>query len=388
MFRRRILSVLVMTGWRIMAPIAPRAGAQAPPRQPALNQNLISPEVLPDHRVILRILAPKASEVTLRGEWMDGPGNVKLVKDDRGVWSTTVGPLVPDYYSYALTVDGVRTVDPRNASIKLTVTNPDNALDVPGPEASFAENRPIPHGAITIVWYHSSTLDTIRRLHVYTPPGYNAGNSRYPVLYLLHGAGGDDAIWSQFGRAGFILDNLIAENKAKPMIIVMPYGTFPRAPGAPGPGPGGPPPTPDDRFLRDMERDIIPYIEKNFRALPNMENRAVAGQSMGGGQTLRLGMGTDKFAYIGVWSAGFRGTETDFQQQNAAFLKDPVKTNQLVKLLWIAVGEKDGLASSSKTLVALLDKHGIRNEFRPSAGAHTWINWRHYLNDFAQLLFR
>src|SRR5262249_25488907 len=159
---------------------------------------LISPEVQSDHRVTFRIYAPKASEVTLRGDWMEGPA-VKLAKDDKGVWSATVGPLVPDYYSYAFTVDGVRTIDPRNPTIKQGIASLDSMFFMTGKESEFEENQKVPHGQVRQVWYQSSTLGTQRRMHLYTPPGYDEGQERYPVFYLLHGGGDEDSGWSSIG---------------------------------------------------------------------------------------------------------------------------------------------------------------------------------------------
>lgn len=182
------------------------ATAQQPQRKPTPNDTLVSPEVQADHKVTFRIYAPKASEVTVGGDFGTP---AKLTKDDNGVWSATVGPLTPDFYSYSFSVDGVKTLDPKNASIKQGIAGNDNMFFVPGKEADFEDNKNVPHGDIRQVWYHSSTLDTQRRMHVYTPPGYDSGADKYPVFYLLHGGGDEDSGWSTIGRAGFILDNLI-----------------------------------------------------------------------------------------------------------------------------------------------------------------------------------
>jgi enterochelin esterase-like enzyme len=372
--------------------------AQMQRREPTPNDTLKSPEVLPDHRVIFRIYAPKASEVSVSGDWIAQGRGVggKLEKDDSGVWSFVVGPLVPDFYSYSLTVDGVKTLDPKNALIKQGVTSVDNMFEVPGEEAAFEANGPVPHGDIRIAWYQSKALDAMRSLHIYTPPGYESGNAKYPVFYLLHGGGDEDSGWSTIGRAGFILDNLIAAKKARPMIVVMPNGSMPRpanaAPAAPGaPGGAAAMAAAQDRFTDELLNNVIPYVEKNYRVLANGENRAIAGLSMGGGQTLRVAPANpDKFAYVGVWSAGVNPqTTADFEKRNAQFLENPDRTNKMLKLFWIGVGEKDTLANAgAKNLVASLKKHGIKAEFHETEGGHTWINWRHYLNDFAQLLFR
>jgi enterochelin esterase-like enzyme len=362
------------------AGLAARAGGQAPPRQAPVA----SPEVQTDRKVTFRIQAPKASEVTLRGDWMEGGAGEKLARDDQGVWSLTVGPLRPDFYSYAFTVDGVKTLDPRNASVKQGISSLDNMFFLPGEEAAFQDNRPVPHGQVRQVWYHADTLGQQRRMHVYTPPGYDgSADEQYPVLYLLHGGGDEDSGWSTIGRAGFILDNLIADGKAKPMIVVMPNGSFQAS--RPSPTPGGA----QDRFTHHLIRDIIPQVEKDFRARAGRENRALAGLSMGGGQTLRaISAHPDQFAYVGVWSAGIGRDPAEFETRAADFLNNKDQVNQDVKLFSIVVGDKDFALNGSKSLSEMLNKHGITNELKITGGGHTWINWRQYLNDLAPRLFR
>ncbi len=370
--------------------------AQVPRREPTPNDTLKSPEVLPDRHVTFRIYAPKAGDVSIGGDWIAqgrGTGG-KLEKDSQGVWSITVGPLAADFYSYTLTVDGVRTLDPKNPLIKQGIASVDNMFEVPGEEAAFEANGPVPHGEIRIVWYYSRALESMRSMRIYTPPGYDRGKSKYPVFYLLHGGGDDDSGWSTIGRAGFVLDNLLAAKKARPMMVVMPNGSMPRPANAPAPGTPGAvsvAASAQDRFADELLNVVIPIVEKNYRVLSGAANRAIAGLSMGGGQTLRIAPSNlDKFAYIGVWSAGVGQQATaDFEKRNAAFLGDVDKTNRMIRLFWIGVGEKDTLANAgSKNLVAVLKAHGIKHEFYESEGGHTWINWRHYLNDFAQLLFR
>jgi enterochelin esterase family protein len=390
-------SVVVIIALVLLASTAPWSTAQNQRRQPTPDDRLVSPEVLSDHRVTFRIYAPKASEVTLRGDWMDSPTPIKLEKDKAGVWSVTVGPLVPDFYSYSFLVDGVRTVDPKNATIKQGIGSLDSMFFVAGDEAAFEDNKPVPHGDVRKVWYQSTTLGTQRRMHVYTPPGYDGSQDRFPVFYLLHGGGDEDSGWSTIGRAGFILDNLLSEKKARPMLVVMPNGSLPRPANLPAAKPGTPP-SPEviaaraaaqARFTNELLKDIIPYVEKNFRVIAGCENRALAGLSMGGGQTLGVVTSNpDQFAYVGVWSAGIFGSAADFEKRQSAFLENADKVNQNVKLFSISVGDKDFTFAGSKNLAELLNKHGIKNELHVSGGGHTWINWRHYLNDFAPLLFR
>jgi enterochelin esterase-like enzyme len=356
---------------------------EAPPR-------VVSPEIHADKKVTFRINAPKANEVTVRGDWMTGPAE-KLTKDEKGIWSVTVGPLTPDFYSYAFTVDGVRTLDPQNATIKQGIASLDNMFFLAGPEADFQDNKAVPHGDIRQVWYQSGTLKQQRRMHVYTPPGYESGSDKYPVFYLLHGGGDEDSGWSTVGRAGFILDNLLAAGKAKPMIVVMPNGSLPRPVSAPGaqldPKEQA---ALQDRFTHELLEDVVPTVEKHFRVKTGAENRALAGLSMGGGQTTRvLTSHPDQFGYVAIWSAGlFGGDPAAFEQQNKTFLENAAGVNKSVKLLEITVGDKDFAMAGSKALDGVLEKHGIKHQLTLTGGGHTWINWRHYLNDLAPKLFR
>lgn len=373
--------------------------AQAPRRPTTPNDTINSPEVLADNHVTFRIYAPKASEVSISGDWITqglGTGG-KLSKDDKGVWSITVGPLPSDFYSYTFSVDGMRIVDPKNPTIKQGITSLDSLFLIPGKEAAFEENQSVPHGKIRQEWYQSTTLGTQRRLHVYTPPGYENGKERLPVFYLLHGGGDEDSGWSTIGRAGFIMDNLLAEKKVKPMIIVMPNGSLPRPANLPPLTPGTTP-SPEvaaamaaaqDRFTNELLNDVAPYIESNFRVQANRQNRAIAGLSMGGGQTLRiLTSHPDRFGYISIWSAGIGQNVADFESKNATFFDSADTVNRNLKRLSISVGDKDFTLAGSKNLAELLNKHGIKNELHVSAGGHTWINWRHYLTDLLPQLFQ
>ena len=370
-------------------------GAQAPRREASPGDAVRSPEVLEDKKVVFRIYAPKAEEVTVRGDW--GPAE-KLTKDDKGVWSATVGPLRADFYSYAFAVDGVKTIDPKNAMIKQGVSGLDNMFLVPGEDAKFQEQQTVPHGDVRKVWYDSKTLGTQRRMHVYTPPGYDASaGEKYPVLYLLHGGGDEDSGWSTIGRAGFIMDNLLAEKKARPMIVVMPNGSLPRPTNVPAPTPGAAP-SPEvaaamaaaqDRFTNELMKEIVPFVEKNYRVQPGRENRAIAGLSMGGGQTLRvITSHPDQFAYVSVWSAGIGQNAGEWEKRNAEFLSNAGKVNESVKVFSIVVGEKDFALPGSKNLAETLSKHGVKNELKLTDGGHTWINWRQYLRDLGPRLFQ
>jgi enterochelin esterase family protein len=362
------------------------ASAQTPQRQPTPNDTLKSPQVLADNRVAIRIYAPKASDVTVSGDFLGGRPAEKLTKDAHGVWSATFGPLRPDYYTYTLVVDGVRTADPKNPVIKQGIASLENVLAVPGAETAFEDNRAVPHGELRQVWYDSKTLGQMRRMHVYTPPGYDQGTQKYPVFYLLHGGGDDDSGWPTVGRAGFILDNLLAAGKAKPMIVVMPNGSMPPAPGTP---PAQGMNRTRELFASELTKDVMPYVETKYRVLTKRENRALAGLSMGGYQTLELTLTRPElFDYVGVMSSGLFGASIDdAPTRYATALSDP-KFNQNKKLVWVAIGKDDFVMDANKKTLALLDKSGIKYQYKETEGGHTWINWRQYLHEFLPLLFR
>ncbi len=361
--------------------------AQAPQRQPTPNDTLKSPRVMDDKRVAIQLYAPKASDVTVSGDFMGSNKPVSLTKNESGVWSAIIGPLRPDYYTYTLMVDGVRTVDPKNPVIKQGIGSIENVMTVPGPEMAFEANAMVPHGEVREVWYPSSTLDMMRRMRVYTPPGYDKGNAKYPVFYLLHGAGDDDSGWNSIGRAGFIIDNLIAAGKAKPMIVVMPNGSMPLPPQTGMPN-GQTMNRMRDLFSSELLKDVMPMVEKTYRTLNKPENRALAGLSMGGFQTLDITMThPELFNYVGVFSSGFFGASVDeAETKYAKVLNDP-SFNKDKKVFWIAIGKDDFVMDANKKTLALLDKHNIKYQYKESSGGHTWINWRQYLSEYVPLLF-
>ncbi|WP_460953387.1 esterase [Spirosoma litoris] len=363
-------------------------GAMAQMAQKTPNDTLKSPKVLDDKRVMIQIYAPKASEVTIGGDFLSSPKPLSLTKNDQGVWSVLIGPLKPDYYSYTLMVDGVRTMDPKNPVIKQGISSLENMMALTGPETAFEDNKAVPHGEVREVWYSSNTLGMMRRMHVYTPPGYEKGTTKYPVFYLLHGGGDDDSGWNTIGRSGFILDNLIAAGKAKPMIVVMPNGSMPL-----------PPQTgmPDantmnrmrDLFSSELLKDVMPTVEKSYRTLITPESRAIAGLSMGGFQTLDVTLTRPElFNYVGVFSSGFFGATADeADTKYAKVLNDP-SFNKGKKLFWVAIGKDDFVMEANKKTLAMLDKHNIKYQYKETSGGHTWVNWRQYLNEYTPMLFK
>ena len=385
---------------------APQPTAPGAPQTPAVT----SPEVRSDRRVTFRVYAPTAQKVELRspgdipGVGGRGVAPPQLTKTSDGVWETTVGPVPAGAYRYVFTVDGVTVVDARNPATSETNTTVYSLAVVPGSDVFDTTN--VPHGAVASVHYHSTALGGIRRMHVYTPPGYETSRDRFPVLYLLHGAGDVDDSWTSVGRAGFILDNLIAATKARPMIVVMPAGHVNGAGAALGgmvpasaaqgmPGIGSGP----DPFVNDFLTDLMPYVEKNYRVQTDLQSRAIAGLSMGGNQTLNIAIPhLEKFAYIGVFSSGIisggRGAAPQsgpfaaaWEKQNLAAL-DNAAAKRGLNLLWFSTGKEDFLIDTTKNTVDLLKKHNFSPVFIESAGAHTWLNWRDYLSQFAPQLFQ
>ncbi len=360
---------------------------------------IVSPEVMPDRHIVFRISAPKAETVRLSAGDIPGSGQVAMTKGENGVWEATVGPVPPGAYRYNFNVNGLTVIDPRSPAISESNNNVWSLVYVPG--SDFADTKNVPHGAVASVTYYSSALSKFRRMHIYTPPGYELGKDKYPVFYLLHGAGDSDDSWTSVGRAGFILDNLIAAKKAKPMIVVMPAGHTRSGGFAPPRAGGGTPPR--DEFTADFETDIMPTVEKNYRCKEGAQNRAIAGLSMGGAQTLNIAIPhLDKFAYIGVYSSGLFGIvgparpgsaatapggPFPWEQQHMAELDNPaLKKN--VKLLWFSTGKDDFLLSTTKATVELFKKHGFSPVYEETEGGHTWMNWRDYLNVFAPKLFQ
>jgi enterochelin esterase-like enzyme len=271
--------------------------------------------------------------------------------------------------------------------------NPWSLVYVPG--AEFMDTKDVPHGAVSEVTYYSSSLRRFRRMHVYTPPGYESGTKKYPIFYLLHGAWDTDAAWTTVGRAGFIFDNLIAENKAVPMVVIMPAGHT-----EPFPTFTPPPPGPRrDEFVDDFLKDLKPYAERNYRVFTDRDHRAIAGLSMGGMQTLDIAMPhLGDFSYIGVYSSGIfelgqrnvpAGSDKgpSWEERNSTYL-DNQNLKKGLHLLWFAIGKEDFLLGISNSTVSLLKKHGFDIVSQETSGGHTWNNWREYLAQFAPLLFR
>jgi enterochelin esterase-like enzyme len=353
---------------------------------------VVSPEVSADRKVTFRLRAASATAVRLESADMPklGFGGVAMKKADDGVWSLTVDALEPGAYRYNFNVDGLRVVDPVNTATSPSNGNVWSLVVVPG--SDLFDTKDVPHGAVAQVTYYSKSLKRPRRMHVYTPPGYELGEGKFPVLYLLHGAFDCDAAWPTVGRAGFILDNLIAAKKAVPMIVVMPDGhTGPFSFGMKGNF---------DRhvgsFVDDFVNDVKPYVESHYRVRADRARRAVAGLSMGGAQSLDIAVPRlQDYAYIGVFSSGVFSINPrapakpgpKWEERHAKSLDD-AELKKGLKLVWFATGKDDFLIETTRGTVTMLRAHGFTVDSHETSGAHTWLNWRNYLADFAPLLFR
>ncbi len=370
---------------------------------------IVSPEVHPDKTVTFRLVAPNASEVKVTGDFLptekiktpfgefDGPGSAALTKNDKGVWEFTSDVLSPELYSYSFIVDGFKTADPSNVFQIRDTASITNVFLIDGDPnyADLYKINDVPHGTVAKVWYNSPGLGMDRRLTVYTPAGYETSGKEYPVFYLLHGMGGDENAWSELGRAAQILDNLIAQGKAEPMIVVMTNGNaaLQAAPGESSLGFTAPttqlPKTMDGSFEAAFP-DVVKFVDSTYRTKKDKAHRAIAGLSMGGFHSMHISKQyPDMFDYVGLFSAAIMPREdatadvyNDLEGKLAAqFAKAP-------KLYWIAIGDKDFLYQANTEYRKLLDDKGYKYTYRESPDGHIWKNWRIYLSEFVPMLFK
>jgi enterochelin esterase-like enzyme len=400
---RRVLGigmVLTLAATSVLAqtPAAPPAGAPAAGgggRGGGRGPAVVSPEVGADRTITLRYLAPNATAVTASGE-LDGKP-YPMTKGADGVWSVKIGPLAPDIYTYAFNVDGVVALDPRNVNTKFGYGGfgPVSIVQVPADAPAFYDVKNVPHGEVRIRPYVSKTLGVNRTVWVYTPPNYDR-LSNLPVMYLLHGAGDIESGWTMIGRANNILDNLIAEGKAKPMVVVMPLGhtiqsfwTGPaKAAAVPAATPGAAP-TPGalSLFARDLLEDVMPMVESSYKVSKRPEHRAIAGLSMGGGQTMNIAFNRPELFHWVVAMSPATGGITE--QNYPRLFKETAFFNKQFKLFWMGVGEGDTLTGpGDRALHETLAKAGVKHEWKLAPGRHEWTVWRSHLNEVAPLLFK
>lgn len=368
-----------------------------------------SPKVNADKTVTFRIMAPEAQKVQVTGDFLptqkvktshgeyETAGITDLKKDEKGLWTyTTKTPLSPELYLYNFVIDGVKVTDPTNVYTIRDIANTTSIFLIEGGRANLYKVNKVPHGTIAKVWYHSPTAGMMRRCTVYTPAGYETSKKKYPILYLLHGMGGDEQAWSELGRAVQILDNLIAEGKAKPMILVMPNGNISQeaCPGETAEGFKVPTiqlPKTMDGYFEQAFPDLMKFVERTYRTQNDKAHRAIAGLSMGGFHSLYISINhPDTFDYIGLFSAaidkqqkgGIEEIYADREQKiNTLFMKRP-------KLFWIGIGSTDFLYKSNADLRHYLDSKGFKYTYMETEGGHIWRNWRIYLSEFLPKLFK
>ncbi len=360
---------------------------------------ITSPEINTDQTVTFRYFAPDAKEVKISGDWLPSkdwvPGSEIMNKNENGVWNFTTSALPSDLYSYSFIVDGLKTTDPNNVYLIRDVAMVFNVFIVGGGKADLYAVKIVPHGSVTRRWYDSPSIGFNRRITIYTPPGYETSKEKYPVLYLLHGMGGDEEAWIALGRTSQIMDNLIAQGKAKPMLVVMSNGNVSQeaAPGESSLGLYKPtfelPNTMDGKFEESF-RDVIQFVESNYRVKAEKSGRAIAGLSMGGFHSLHISRYyTKSFDYVGLFSAAIlpdTSVTSKIYENLDATLETQMKNGY--KLYWIGMGKTDFLYNDGKAYRARLDKIGMKYTYLESEGGHTWTNWRVYLSDFVPLLFR
>jgi len=351
--------------------------------QPSPRPTVVSPEVHTDNTVTFRFYAPTAKEVKLNAQFEKAP--VAMTKDERGVWQVKVGPVKPDMYPYAFQVDGTQLADPVNSALFPNEGFQNSLVEITGSSPLVHTVQNVPHGTVSYRYYISAELGT-RQVVIYTPPGYETNTkTSYPVLYLLHGTTDTEETWTKVGRANIILDNLIAQGKAKPMIIVMPYGrAYPVISKSSGSLRNW-----DNlqEFKKDFFNNLMPFVEQNYRTIKDKNGRAIAGFSGGGGTTLYFGLNnTDKFAYVCGFAPGM--LKNEFDRNNETAFKNPELVNKNLKLFWIGVGKEDGLYGVNQEFMQVLDQKKIRYESLVSDGGHTWMNCKLYLSTIAQKLFK
>jgi enterochelin esterase-like enzyme len=345
--------------------------------------SFVSPEIHKDRTVTFRFMAPNAREVKLSTQFINGQQS--LTKDDQGLWSITLGPVEPDIYPYCFIVDGIQLADPKNSWIFPNEGFQNSVIEIPAESPQVYTVQNIPHGVVSYRYYYSNELG-MRPVLVYTPPGYEQStNEKYPVFFLLHGTTDTEETWTKVGRANIILDNLIAQGKAKPMIVVMPYG---RAYPIISKGSSSLRNWDNlQEFQKDFKNNILPFVEKNYRVRTDREGRAIAGFSGGGGTSLYLGLGNpDLFAYVCGYAPGM--LKEEFDRNNAVPFANPELTNSRLKLFWLGIGKEDGLFGVFQEYMKILDEKKIMHQTFTTTGGHTWMNCKKFLNETAQLLFK
>lgn len=362
--------------------------------------NIESPQINANHTVTFRIVAPKAKKVTVTGDWEANQGQGVLKKNKNGVWEYTTPVLPSEMYTYRFNIDGVTDIDPVNPFTRRDVGNMFSTFFINDGYADYYQVKNVPHGNVISTWYHSNELNADRRLNVYTPPFYSKENKSYPVFYLLHGSGGDENAWLELGYLNRIMDNLIAEGKIEPMIVVMPNGNSSKQ-AAPGE-------TSENLSYKPVMTNLLPgsykngkyehafpeivnFIDATFRTIPDKAHRAIAGLSMGGFHSLYISTNYPQyFDYVGLFSPGLDTTSLDMTIPVYANLEQKLTNLKAAgnKLFWIGIGNADKLLPFTKDFCQKMDKTGMKYTYHESTRGHLWCNWRQYLLLFTPQLFK
>jgi enterochelin esterase family protein len=368
----------VRLGIALAFALAARADAPAAAPPVPAGPPYLSPEVHADRTVTFRIPAPRAAEVTFNGDWIAGD-KPKLAKDAKGLWSVTLGPLPAGLFIYSFNVDGVAMPDPLNPDVELRARSAGSIVVVPGAEPGFSDARDVPHGTVEITWQRSAVLGQMRQLWVYLPPGYAEGRRKYPILYLLHGRNGTAADWTQAGLVNFIMDNLIADGRVVPMIVVMPWLHA---------LPFDAPLLESNDALGDyLLRDVLPLVETKYRVTRDRAHRALFGLSLGGAATLVTGLGhPELFSHLAAYSTG--GGLEGIEKRLLPALAHPSALNDQLALVWIGCGKQDANFATNEALAKLLADKGVKATFHATEGVHNWALWRQYFYETAPLPFR
>lgn len=376
--RRKFLGALTLAGLganTVLGQEAKPAAAARPPQPPPV----VSPELHEDRTVTFRYRSANAKKVEVTGEW--GGGNKAMTKDGENVWSVTLGPFEPELYGYSLVVDGLRVVDPSNTYTKPARTVSTSVLDIPGKPPLIHDWQEVPHGTVHVHDFVSKATGSLRSVQVYTPPGYGTTKKKvnYPVLYLLHGSGDNEKTWTALGRAHWITDNLLAQKKCVPMVIVMTNGHAVERR------------TDADRmrnvemYEKELLESVIPLVESTYTVKTDAKNRGIIGLSMGGQQSLVIGLKNAKqFAWVGGMSSAVRDPDTTI----GPILKQPGQLNKYLKLLWFQCGIDDRLISDNRKFSSMLDERGIRHGYKETPGNHSWPVWRKYLAEYLPIVFK
>jgi enterochelin esterase-like enzyme len=351
------------------------------------SSRIKSPVINNDLSVAFLLKAPNAKEVSLifGAEMKSYP----MIKNDEGVWSTTIGPVNPEYYTYSFLVDGLKILDPSNPEMQVGQAPDFSLVNIPGSPPRFDELQAVPHGDINILRYHSTVQEVNRKLYVYTPPGYNFSSSKkYPVFYLRHGGGGNETSWYIEGCAAMILDNLIAEGKIIPMIVVMTNGNLENQTVGGAYSKEG-----ISAMTEELFKDVVPLIEKHYKVYTDKGHRAIAGLSMGGGQSFYMGLrNIDKFSWIGSFSSGIfggiQGLTFDAEKEVPGILTNSEYFNKQLKLLYLSVGEQDPRMEFTNKVVDQFRQNNLHLKYETFEGTHEWKVWKHSLRNFLQLLFK